>query len=173
MVFNVAQLLKGSTGSSRRYELNEEIDDSDDGLEILAPLTGRVLLTRTIRGVLASGLVSTVVRMVCPRCLEPYSQEVRIELEEEFVSVVDINSGASVPIGEDVDPALIIDEHHLLDLSESVRQYLVIAQSTGGPCRADCAGLCPECGQNLNLGQCGCSNTIIGDPRLAALEELL
>jgi uncharacterized protein len=39
-------------------------------------------------------------------------------------------------------------------------------------CRPDCAGLCPECGANLNLTRCGCEHRWI-DPRMAALQELL
>ena len=93
-------------------------------------------------------------------------------LEEEFVPSVDIWVGASLPISEQVDPGLIIDEHHVLDLSEVVRQYLVIAQTTCPSCRPDCAGLCSQCGQNLNLGQCSCSEVTL-DPRLAVLKELL
>jgi uncharacterized protein len=172
MKFNVAQLLKGSSGASLSYDLNEDITWIDDDLEILAPLVGRIILTRTVSGVLVTGHAGTMMRTACPRCLEAYDWEVDFELEEEFVSAVDIRTGASLPIPEDVDPGLVIDECHVLDLAEPVRQYLVIAQTTCPPCRADCAGLCPECGQNLNLGQCQCSETVT-DERLAALRALL
>jgi len=39
-------------------------------------------------------------------------------------------------------------------------------------CRPDCAGLCPECGQNLNEGVCDCARDTI-DPRLAVLRSML
>ena len=38
-------------------------------------------------------------------------------------------------------------------------------------CRPDCAGLCPLCGADLNLGACDCSEPV-GDPRWAALAAL-
>jgi uncharacterized protein len=38
-------------------------------------------------------------------------------------------------------------------------------------CRPDCAGLCPVCGADLNLGACACPERA-GDPRLAALAAL-
>ena len=173
MKFNVAQLLKSSSGASlQSYDLNEDITWIDDDLEILAPLVGRITLTRTVSGVLVAGHASTTMRMACPRCLEAYERNVSFEFEEEFVSAVDIRTGASLPMPEDVDPGLVIDEYHILDLAEPVRQYLVIAQTTCPPCKADCAGLCPECGQNLNLGQCQCSETVT-DERFAALKALL
>ena len=172
MKFNVAQLLKDSPGASLGYDLDEDITWIDDDLEILAPLVGRIILTRTVSGVLVTGQARTTMRLACPRCLELYERKVSFEFEEEFVSAVDIRTGASIPIPEDADRGMVIDESHVLDLAEPVRQYLVIAQTTCPPCRASCAGLCPECGQNLNLGQCQCSETVT-DERFAALKTLL
>jgi len=172
MRFNVAQILKATAGASRRYELDEDISGIDDDLQILSSLSGRVVFTHTLDGILVTGRLSTVLQVACPRCLEPYPLDVEIDLEEEFVPSVDIWVGASLPISEQVDPGLVIGEHHVLDLSEVVRQYLVIAQTTSPPCRSDCAGLCSQCGQNLNLGQCECSEVTL-DPRLAVLKELL
>jgi len=152
MRFNVAQILKATAGASRRYELDEDISGIDDDLQILSSLSGRVVFTHTLDGILVTGRLSTVLQVACPpRCLEPYPLDVEIDLEEEFVPSVDIWVGASLPISEQVDPGLVIGEHHVLDLSEVVRQYLVIAQTTSPPCRSDCAGLCSQCGQNLNL----------------------
>jgi len=39
-------------------------------------------------------------------------------------------------------------------------------------CHADCKGLCPQCGANLNLESCTCENVQV-DPRLAVLKNLL
>jgi len=172
MRFNVAQLLKVSAGASRQYELNEDISWIDDELQILSSLVGRVFFVHALDRILVTGRLHTVIEAVCVRCLERYPLDVEIDLEEEFIPSVDIRVGASLPISEQADPALVIDEHHILDLSEVVRQYLVIAQTLCPPCRPDCAGLCPQCGQNLNLGRCHCSGVTL-DPRLAALRELL
>jgi uncharacterized protein len=38
-------------------------------------------------------------------------------------------------------------------------------------CRPDCAGLCPQCGQNLNEGTCDCAKDDI-DPRFEVLRRL-
>ena len=40
-------------------------------------------------------------------------------------------------------------------------------------CRPDCKGLCPICGHDRNLGECGCAPNHRGDPRLQVLKELL
>ena len=39
-------------------------------------------------------------------------------------------------------------------------------------CKEDCKGLCSKCGQDLNVGECNCSDEEI-DPRWAALAEIM
>jgi len=172
MQFNVADLLKATMSGRRRADLDEDIGQIDGEIEALSHLTGRVIFTRTVDGVLVTGTLHVVLRAICPRCLEPYPYDVEISLEEEFLPSVDILTGASLPVSGETDRAVIIDQHHILDLTEVVREYLVIAQTTCPPCRPDCAGLCPQCGQNLNQGQCACHETG-ADPRFAVLKQLL
>ena len=50
-------------------------------------------------------------------------------------------------------------------------QLLVLNTPWRSVCRPDCQGLCPNCGQNLNEGDCDCQHQQI-DPRLASLQEL-
>ena len=38
-------------------------------------------------------------------------------------------------------------------------------------CRDDCAGLCPQCGADLNTGSCDCA-PVAADPRWSALDQL-
>jgi uncharacterized protein len=173
MQFNVAQLLKGQTGGQRRYELREKIVDLDPDLVPVAPLTGTVTLMRTSQGILATGTLRTAVQVTCRRCLDETTAEVELELEEEFHPLVHLSD---VPLDdiseEDWDEALYIDEHHSLDLREVIRQGLWLAVPVDSLCRSDCAGLCPVCGGNRNLGECECGDSVI-DPRWAALQALL
>jgi len=73
---------------------------------------------------------------------------------------------------EGIEEALLIDEKHMLDLTEVVRQYLILYREQYPLCDEACAGLCPVCGKNLNEGPCGCQDAP-QDPRWAALRELL
>lgn len=57
-----------------------------------------------------------------------------------------------------------------LDLSEMVREELVLAVPQYVLCRENCRGLCAQCGKDLNDGPCSCRPE--PDPRWAALEEL-
>jgi uncharacterized protein len=173
MRYNVAQLLKGPTGGTRRYQLSEEIGNLDQDLEPLSPLVGSVTLMRTSQGILVTGRLRATLQMTCRRCLEPAEIRVQFDLQEEFHPVVRMSDVVldDVP-EEEYDEALLIDEHHILDLREVIRQGLWLAAPMEALCRRDCAGLCPNCGGNRNLGECHCAEAVT-DPRWAALQALL
>lgn len=172
MQFNVAQLLKEPTGSTRRHEVNEVVYDLDPELVIQEPITGRVKFTKIPRGVLVTGELDTVVELNCNRCLEPFDQPITIEVEEEFYPLVDLQTGAFLPQGEVVDEATLIDEKNIIDLSEVARQSLLLSLPSLPVCREDCKGICPQCGQNLNEATCDCPTESV-DPRWEALRRLL
>lgn len=173
MRYNVAQLIKGPTGAQRRFVLSEDISNLDQDLEPLSPLVGSIALMRTSQGILVTGKLRTRLRMPCQRCLEPADADVELDLEEEFHPVARI---ANAPVDdvpdEEHDRALLIDEHHVLDLSEVIRQGLWLAAPSQVLCRPDCGGLCPNCGGNHNLNECHCDEAIL-DPRWAVLQALL
>ena len=170
MIFNVAQLLKEAVGATRTYELHEEADLLPD-VPAIAPYAGSVRLVRLNQSVLVTAQVDTRVRLSCSRCLGTVEQPLHIEFTEEFRPTIDIATGSTLPTPEDQD-TFVIDERHTLDLTEAVRQYALINLPLVALCREDCAGLCPVCGQDLNVGRCECQKEA-GDPRLAALAELL
>jgi uncharacterized protein len=173
MQYNVAQLLRGPTGAQRRYEFEEDISNLDPELEPMSPLKGKIALLRTSQGILVTGKLRTVLRSQCRRCLEPCDVRVTLELEEEFHPSVNIADAPVDPIpDEEYDEALVIDEHHILDLTEVIRQGLWLVAPTEALCRPDCAGLCPECGGIRNLGECQCEQAAI-DPRWVALQALI
>ncbi|MCS7261423.1 MAG: DUF177 domain-containing protein [Anaerolineae bacterium] len=166
--FNVAQLLKQATGASRDYEVDIPFPELDDQLVLLAPLRGHVHFLRIGMGVLVSGTFATTVELTCMRCLSAFQLPIEFELEEEFTPTIDIVTGIKVSLPPDQDVATLIDEHHILDLSEVVRQDIWLSLPTSPICRPDCKGLCPYCGQNRNLAECNCRSEAI-DVRWIAL----
>jgi uncharacterized protein len=172
MQFHVAQLLKEQVGATRDYTIAEDIGDVfDHEITAVAPLEGKVHLIRTNRGIFLEARLHTTVRLNCGRCLEDYLAEIPMDIREEYLPIVDVNTGASLSMPEDVD-YFTIDENHILDLTEVVRQYILVALPMQPLCRVDCAGLCPTCGQNLNTARCQCK-PVPADERLAVLKDLL
>lgn len=177
MQFNVAQLLRASTGTSRRYDVDEPATALQglleaDGVTVRGPIRGNVTLMHTTDGILVTGRLETTLELVCDRCLDPFQLPVEIELEEDFRPTIDIRSGAALPRVAGEELATLIDEQHILDLWEVVRQGTLLAAPAHPVCRLGCAGLCPQCGQNLNEGQCDCVADSL-DPRWLKLRALL
>jgi len=171
MQFNVAQLMKEHTGATRKQEFRVSAAEVDSETGVVDDLSGSVKLLRTVEGVLVTGRLSTQVTLTCDRCLAEFDQALRFDLEDEFRPSIDIVSGASLPVGTE-DQDNLIDDHHILDLSEVVRQRILLNLPAHPVCRPDCKGLCPTCGQNLNEGACRC-RAESSDPRWAALRDLL
>ena len=44
-----------------------------------------------------------------------------------------------------------------LDITDDVRQEILLSYPVTFLCREDCKGLCPRCGQNLNEKRCACT----------------
>ena len=148
MIIDVSQLLKEPAGSHRHYRL----DGSGE-----PPVWGEVELVRTDRGVFVSGALRSTLQAVCSRCLNTFDYPVMQDIKEEYLSKAE-------------EGAFVINAQGEIDLSEAVRQYMLLAVPMKPLCRPDCAGLCPSCGRDLNTGPCECPRGDI-DPRLAPLAK--
>jgi uncharacterized protein len=170
MLYNVAQLMKAAVGTSLEYDIHEEDIQLDKDLKIVSPIDGHVRIRRTNQGLLVDGWVDLTLELSCTRCLEEFEQPMHVTFMEQFYPTVDIITGAMLPPSEDED-AFPIDDHHLLDLTEAIRQRVLLEIPMVTLCREDCAGLCSQCGHNLNLGPCDCKPEV--DTRFNALHKLL
>lgn len=170
MRFNVAQLLKETVGASREYEIDEELDLIEDA-PVVSGYGGRVRLMRIDDGIMATAEITTVVRMECGRCLEPIEQPLTVRFTETYRPTIDLATGAALPIEENED-YFAIDDKHVLDITEAVRQYILTDIPLSPVCRDECAGLCPICGADRNRVECECRTEKV-DPRLAVLADLL
>jgi uncharacterized protein len=168
MQINVSQLLKSPIGSIRDYEVKQIIDVTGDGESSL--VQGKVRLMRTDRGILVKGVLATKVELTCSRCLSLFGCPLTLDIEEEYFPTTDVVNGTPLPLPEEPG-SFTIDEHHELDLTEAIRQCALLAIPMKPLCREACAGLCPSCGHNLNLGACNCLPQG-ADPRWSELSKL-
>lgn len=165
----MAQLLKEPTGSLRKYRVDEPFV-TEEGVK--ERVRGHLSLMRTDKGIWASVRLETWVGSNCSRCLAPFRLPVRLTIEEEYLPTVDVNTGVPIRETDGEDSNFTIDEHHILDLTEAVRQYIIMNLPMKPLCREGCLGLCPICGSNRNENPCTCQESH-GDPRLVPLLRLL
>ncbi len=171
MLFNVAQLMKSDVGTSFVADFQE--DDEvilDDSFKVAGPIAGHARMRRTNHGLLVDGWVDLTLELTCTRCLKNFEQQAHVPFAEQFYPTVDVVSGMPMP-AFDEEEVFPLDDHHHLDLTEAVRQNVLLALPMVTVCQENCQGICPQCGKDLNLGACDCKPEV--DYRLSVLEQLL
>ncbi len=132
-------------------------------------VAGEIRLTRTNRGLLIRGRLSTAIEQSCSRCLRELDWPVEIEIEEEALPTIDPTSG--LPVDTEAEPDVLrLNDHHEIELEGEVRDAIVLAEPIAPLCREDCPGLCIDCGQPLEGGPHDHGDDEV-DPRLEALRR--
>ena len=173
IAFNVVGLLHEPPGATRDVRLRDHYATLGPDVELAGPLDADLRLQRTNRGILVRGELRAPLRRTCARCTDPYVEEVRVTVDEEFLPALDLTTGAPVrdaATGEDA--ALRLNEHHELVLDAIFHDELALTEPMHPLCRPDCPGLCVECGERLDRGDHAHGGEEI-DPRLAGLAALL
>ena len=118
-----------------------------------------------LRGSLSAGL-----ELQCARCLEPVPQEIKREFELLY-RPLGTDAGKDELSVTDAEAEIGYYQGEGLLLEDVLREQVLLALPLKVTCRADCKGLCPQCGKNLNQEQCSCSREV-EDPRWAALKDV-
>lgn len=165
MHINVSQIMKEPSGSSSSVEVDDSVS-LESGVERIR-VRGTVGLMRTDLGVWVSASLRSEVPCVCSRCLDELAEPISMEIDEEFLPVDEPATGSS---GE-VEGNLSIDDHHILDLADAIREYATLNTPMKPMCSSECLGICLRCGVNLNDVSCVCDEAQ-RDSRWGALLEL-
>ena len=135
---------------------------------LIGPCELSLRATRADEKVELIGSVRVVVEFECDRCLTDLS--VRVEESFELLYVPPLGTGDEHELGEN-DLSLGFYQDGVIDVDDLAREQIELALPMARLCTEECRGLCPECGANLNLGECACSKKQV-DTRWAALKEL-
>jgi uncharacterized protein len=125
-----------------------------------------VILEKRGHQILLSAAISTTGTFECDRCLEDF--ELRVNPSYRMYYVMDRGDAAGMdPTEVQVIPAGL----PVIDITDDVRQVIELSVPLKLLCRADCRGLCPSCGKNLNVSPCPCQDEI-PDGRWDTLKSL-
>lgn len=117
-----------------------------------------------------AGNIKAAAEKLCDRCLSPVAVTLDITFKTSYISSEYESSEKEVQVGgDDLDVDFYQDEK--LDLTELVREQIILNSSETALCKPDCLGLCQKCGENKNEKTCDCSERQI-DPRFKVLENL-
>ena len=99
--------------------------------------------------------------VICSRCAEEFLKNFSVAVEHTLVSELQ---------NEESEDFYLVEDKQL-DLDALICEDIILSLPFVFLCKEDCRGICPQCGKNLNNGECGCKKCV--DPRMSALLELL
>ncbi|MTE12989.1 YceD family protein [Nocardia aurantiaca] len=121
-----------------------------------------LMLQSVSEGVLVTGTVSAPLEGECSRCLDPFTDEIELQVTELFAYP---DSTTEQTTEEDEIHRLVDDT---IDLGPVVVDAVGLELPLQPLCEPDCAGLCPECGVKMAIAGSGHGHEIL-DPRWAGL----
>ena len=151
MKINISNLSQGT----HEYELSK--DPVEVGLpeNFSANVVAKVTLEKSSRQILVSARVAARGMFQCDRCLDEYSNTIESKLRTLYVWDADGRAN-----GDSEDVRLLAHDANVIDLSNDVRDLVLLSVPLKLLCKEECAGLCPHCGRNLNQmanGECDCA----------------
>ena len=150
MRLDITEILH-EVGKSVPYDLQEP-PLVDEDVECSMPIQGRITFTNTGGTLLVRGKANTSQILPCSRCSEYFEQIADLQIEEAF-ELQQVSTGPrSLPkiavIEEDENPvAAQLFEGTVFDLTEMLRQYLLLEQPTQPLPLEDTEGRCSQCRQ--------------------------
>ncbi len=156
---------------TRAVEAPEELGTDIISVPAGATLHLQVRLESVSEGVLVSGAVDATASGACVRCLEPVTLPVEATFQELFAYADRAAHHREVAADSDETDEVRELQDDLVDLMPVLRDSVVPALPFQPVCRADCPGLCPQCG--VALAAAPDHRHEVTDPRWAALSSLL
>ncbi|WP_027090927.1 YceD family protein [Cohnella thermotolerans] len=167
MLLNVQELAlrKEPVALQESFDAAHALADMRD-VKPLSPVKAELTAVYADRTIDVTGTIACKLQLRCSRCLDPVGEELNIPFRETFRVVSKETSDLDDREEDDFVPV----HGERLELRPYVEEELLLHLPLAPLCREDCKGLCPECGENRNERECGCSNEKI-DPRLASLKD--
>lgn len=146
-----------------------EIPADFEGLQSIDGVTAQLTVNKSDEEFFVNGTVKAGVTIQCSRCLGWFSMQVETLID--FIACAAGLHGDNKEIIDDEDYAYFGSEELEVDVSEVVRQAIVVMLPMKPLCSEECRGLCASCGNNLNKTECDCVKDKI-DGRWEALRKI-
>lgn len=148
-----------------------EFDTLGEDSVLAAPVQVTMQLRKIGLDIDITGQIFTKLQVVCCRCLEPQVSFIQNNFHTIYRDARWMETKEEIEL-EAEDLLVSYYAGDTLNLVEVVREQIILAIPLQVFCKPDCAGLCPQCGQDLNFKKCACEKDKI-DPRFAILSKLV
>jgi len=135
------------------------IQAQDAALE--GPLTIGLSLDRRGDEIWIRGALHAIALQQCSRCLVDFSQILELEFEV-FCAKLPQGRAMSPKALDEEDGGVHFHDGRVLSIDNEIREAVLLGLPMRPLCRESCAGLCPRCGEDRNLGSCRCVGAVTG-----------
>ena len=147
------------------------IDTSDinEGVPEHIHFKGEIAMVN--RRYFVSGKILSPWKLTCARCLKSFTWN----LDTAFRTILTASITEDAPKSRRMNDEMLdesILEGDEIDLGQILREQMILHLPMKPICSDQCRGLCPECGRDLNEGNCECKKSP-ADPQLMKLRNLL
>ncbi|MDO8684709.1 MAG: DUF177 domain-containing protein [Armatimonadota bacterium] len=159
-------------GMRFHYEIDEPPIE-DETVACADRIRGHIDFANTGLAIITKGAFETAVKLECSRCLTTFIIPVSSEIDEQFeipnpAEMIDEEEIVETEEEQELEPFFV---ENVLDITELIRQSLILNAPIRPLCDEACKGLCPACGKNLNEGPCECEVKTDSSP-FASLAEM-
>ena len=130
-------------------------------VELEGPLHLGLSLDRRGDEIWVRGAIHAIALQQCSRCLIDFSLILELEFEV-FCAKLPIARTMSPKALDEEDGGVHFHDGHVLSLDSEIREAVLLGLEMRPLCREGCAGLCPRCGEDRNLGACRCVGAATG-----------
>ncbi len=159
--------------TSEPLRIRKDISPGSYGgeLVLIEPVGIDIKIMKSGERVKTGGRVKTAAELVCSRCLKKFPFSVETEYALEYHPARECAEEVNIRLKKDELSAVYYTEP-VINLDEDVRQTIHLAIPLKPVCGENCPGLCPSCGADINMEDCGCTDSV-EDPRFEKLKLLL
>jgi uncharacterized protein len=145
--------IKPEEGHFGFLELAQDLELSEEGFEFPEQIEVNIHAIKSGDEIIIQGQILTTVEMECSRCLEVFEMDINPKVQF-VIQLLDISEPQH---SDDEDFVILPKTTGEYDISDRVREAIILDLPLKPLCSDNCRGLCPMCGVNLNEAECECT----------------
>ena len=143
MKINISNLSEGT----HDYQLSKKSEEIGLESNFFGDVRAWITLEKVRRQLFVKAKISGQAHVECARCLDPFDREfiskfriVYVQDEEEYLG------------GNEEEVRILHHDTNIIDLSDDVKDFMLLSVPLKLVCSEDCEGLCPRCGRKIETG---------------------
>lgn len=154
-------------GLTIQYE--EDPLSLQEGINIDGKISIFLKVFRVEEIVFVSGEIKVTLVLECSRCLVEFSHPLSSSFRIDYMPLKEMGKEKEYELkSDDLDKSFYKGDK--IDMTELIKEQILLSLPMQPLCSSECKGLCPVCGTDLNEGHCTCERREI-DQRLAILKK--